>query len=95
VINERFLLTAAHCFLQYDKASTWRAVLGDHDFTQQEGAEVWINVEKLIIHEGYDPYYSRNDIALIKLAKPLHDLPTSDLSSTRFVCRMPTTILLE
>jgi len=80
VINSRFLLTAAHCFLQYDKASIWKALLGEHDFTQEEGTEVWRKVEKLIIHENYDPYESRNDIAIVKLAEPLDAVPTEDLS---------------
>lgn len=80
VINKQFLLTAAHCFAGYEQATSWKAVLGEHDFSKEEGSEIWRKVEKLIIHENYDPYLSRNDIALVKLAEPLDDLPSSDFA---------------
>ena len=54
---------------RYDKASIWKALLGEHDFTQEEGTEVWRKVEKLIIHENYDPYESRHDIAIVKVTE--------------------------
>jgi len=78
VINRQFLLTAAHCFLGYDQASKWKALLGEHDFSEEEGTEFWSDVEKLIIHPDYDEYENIHDIAIVKLATPLPELPSSD-----------------
>ena len=41
--------------------------MGEHDFTKEEGTEVWRNFEKIIVHEKYDMYENVNDIALIKV----------------------------
>jgi len=80
IINKQFLLTAAHCFIEYSDASQWRALLGEHDFTKEEGTEVWRNFEKIIVHEKYDMYENVNDIALIKLANPVEPLPSDDMT---------------
>merc|ERR1712121_201287 len=80
IINKQFLLTAAHCFIEYSDPSQWRALLGEHDFTKEEGTEVWRNFEKIIVHEKYDMYENVNDIALIKLANPVEPLPSDDMS---------------
>lgn len=80
IINSRYLLTAAHCFLGWSKASDWSAVFGEHDFSKEEGTEKVIQVEKLIIHPAYDEYENKNDLALVKLATPLAEVPSSDLA---------------
>jgi len=80
VIDNQFLLTAAHCFLGYDKASSWKVVLGEHNFKVNSGKEVWRNVSKIITHENYDMYEMKNDIALVKLDKPLELLPSANMA---------------
>jgi len=81
IIDKRFLLTAAHCFNSpFEKAESWKVVVGEHDFEEEEGTEIWGKVEKIIVHENYDPYYNRHDIALVKLEEPLADFPFSDFA---------------
>ena len=43
------------------------ALLGEHDFSKEEGTEIWRKVEKLIVHPEYDEYDNVNDIALVKV----------------------------
>lgn len=80
LVNGQFVVTAAHCFLGYDKAGSWKALLAAHDFNSEEGVEIWSKVEKIIVHEKYDSYTNVNDIALIKLNKRISPLPSEDMS---------------
>ncbi|WP_163835544.1 trypsin-like serine protease [Spartinivicinus ruber] len=65
LINQQWVITAAHCS---PKAGT-RVTVGRYDRTTNEG-EV-IRAEKTIIHPKYNPRSSDNDIALIKLQRPV------------------------
>ena len=67
IIAQRWVLTAAHCFTSPAKGGDWRAKTGA---TNIATAGVWGEVERVIVHEDYDPKTHANDIALIKLAVP-------------------------
>lgn len=64
IIADRWVLTAAHCFKRSTKSSEVRAKAGATDYM---ASGVWSDVERIVIHEGYDPKTQENDIALIKL----------------------------
>lgn len=69
IINERFLLTAAHC-TKFDYANPEKVsvVVGALD-PSKEG--VTMEVDKIIPHEGFDPWSLKNDIALIRTTKDI------------------------
>jgi len=68
IVADRWVLTAAHCFEAATKPGEVRAKAGATDYVT-EGA--WSDVEKVVIHEAYDPKTHENDIALVRLhAKP-------------------------
>ncbi|XP_067275825.1 ST14 transmembrane serine protease matriptase a [Pseudorasbora parva] len=74
IINERWLVTAAHCVqddkIKYSQAGTWEAYLGLH--TQKEKNTVTKSLLKQIIpHPYYNPYTYDNDIALMELESPV------------------------
>lgn len=89
ILNERYILTAAHCMTacvsQYLTTATIEttgvhATIGDHSIKSNDG-EVEIDIEKIIPHERYDAcnfYANDHDIALIKTATPIEYRFTSD-----------------
>ncbi|XP_070544790.1 plasminogen-like isoform X2 [Ptychodera flava] len=66
IINEHYVVSAAHCFERYGKDSiTVRA--GDHNNEIFEGREQEFDIECLHMHEEYDSESTNNDIVLLKL----------------------------
>lgn len=65
ILNDRWILTAAHCLRYSPDKDAYRVVLGDHDMTDQDGHEQRHLVAKLIVHAGFRPW--QDDIALVKL----------------------------
>ncbi|XP_077999538.1 plasminogen-like isoform X2 [Glandiceps talaboti] len=66
VINEYYVVTAAHCFERYGKDS-FIVRVGDHDNEVDEGREQEFDIECLYLHEGYNSDTTNNDIAVLKL----------------------------
>ncbi|KAM7412185.1 hypothetical protein PAMA_021912 [Pampus argenteus] len=67
LISSQWVLTAAHCI----GSRTYRVFLGKHNLKENEAASIAISPAKIIVHEDWDPYRIRNDIALIKLSTPV------------------------
>jgi len=78
IINEYFILTAAHC-LKNDTgklmvpAENMFVVLGEHNRNiTTETKEVWMGVQEMIPHEHYDFNGTfKNDIGLLLLTQPI------------------------
>ncbi|KAG5281681.1 hypothetical protein AALO_G00047610 [Alosa alosa] len=68
LISADWVLTAAHCI---SSSNTYRVALGKHDLTVTEEAAQFINAGQIIVHEKWNPFFIRNDIALIKLETPI------------------------
>ncbi|XP_027204536.1 uncharacterized protein LOC113798233 [Dermatophagoides pteronyssinus] len=66
LITSQFVITAAHCVRRrlYIRA-------GEHDLMIPEGSEQQEQVSSLFVHPEYDPDTVDNDIALLKLRRPL------------------------
>ncbi|KAH9501156.1 hypothetical protein DERF_012022, partial [Dermatophagoides farinae] len=66
LITSQFVITAAHCVRRrlYIRA-------GEHDLMIPEGSEQQEPVSSLFVHPEYDPDTVDNDIALLKLRRPL------------------------
>nr|CTQ95117.1 secreted trypsin-like serine protease [Kibdelosporangium sp. MJ126-NF4] len=71
LVRSDWVLTAAHC-VQNDPPEDIRARTGSNDLLQ--GGEVTA-VTKVVVHPGYDGMRPGNDIALVKLAKPVQAAP--------------------
>ena len=68
IINEYWILTAAHC-VEGESASNTIVRVGSDNFYAQGG--VSYTVEDIIIHDDYNTNTMNNDIALIKLEDPI------------------------
>jgi trypsin len=64
IIARKWVLSAAHCFHASDRNDTVRAKAGATNFVRQG---VWSQIEKMVIHDQYNPATHENDLALIKL----------------------------
>ncbi|KAJ8256637.1 hypothetical protein COCON_G00187890 [Conger conger] len=76
LINDRWLVTAAHCVqdsskVKYSQPGVWEAYLGLHkqgemgEFTEKR------NIKRVIDHPYYNSYTFDNDIALMELSSPV------------------------
>lgn len=68
ILNEYFILTAAHCINQ---TRTFYVVLGEFDTKVEDGHEAKHLVEQVLVHRHYMSQTFHNDISLIKLQKPI------------------------
>ncbi|XP_023561074.1 granzyme B-like isoform X2 [Octodon degus] len=64
LINEKFVLTAAHCL-----GSSINVTLGAHNIKTQEKTQQVIRVRKALSHQNYHPKIHTNDIMLLQLEK--------------------------
>uniref|UniRef100_A0A3Q0RSR7 ST14 transmembrane serine protease matriptase b n=1 Tax=Amphilophus citrinellus TaxID=61819 RepID=A0A3Q0RSR7_AMPCI len=72
VLNNRWLLTAAHCVQDKDKqkfsqADQWEALLGLHEQSQTNKWTVRRGVKRIIAHPDYDHLSYDHDITLMEL----------------------------
>ncbi|XP_021551364.1 cathepsin G-like [Neomonachus schauinslandi] len=66
LVRNDFVLTAAHCW-----GSTITVILGAHNIRRQERTQQRTKMRRAIRHPGYNPQTNRNDIMLLKLARPM------------------------
>ncbi|XP_015267240.1 PREDICTED: coagulation factor VII-like [Gekko japonicus] len=66
-----WVVTAAHC-LDHTHPRVLKIKLGEHDRDDEDEAEQERRVAEIIIHERYIPRKTDNDIALLRLDKPVN-----------------------
>uniref|UniRef100_A0A8C8ZD95 Acrosin n=1 Tax=Prolemur simus TaxID=1328070 RepID=A0A8C8ZD95_PROSS len=76
LLNAHWVLTAAHCFDSKNKVYDWRLVFGAKEIAYGNNKPVKAPVqeryvEKIVIHEKYNPLTEGNDIALLKITPPV------------------------
>ncbi|XP_054714325.1 venom peptide isomerase heavy chain-like [Uloborus diversus] len=78
VLNDRWIVTAAHC-IDY-KTAPWRyeAYIGLHKLSETTHPIVRrLKISHIYVHEDHNKYTHTNDIALLKTADPI-DISSSD-----------------
>lgn len=80
IINERYILTAAHCLTTLGK-NPIKVRVGEYNLNTDPDCYApnacapghqEIEINRTILHPYYDSTTSRNDIGLIRLARPLN-----------------------
>jgi len=71
LINNEWVLTAAHCVESNASNFKVRVLLGGHNLSVREIGSIVLDVSRIIIHEFYDTNELFNDIALLKLSRPV------------------------
>ncbi|OCT75460.1 elastase-1 [Xenopus laevis] len=69
LISRDWVMTAAHC-VDFT-GITYRAAFGEHNLYEMDGTEYFIAVDKIVVHENWDPSNIANgfDIALLHLSE--------------------------
>ncbi|KAM7234944.1 hypothetical protein CapIbe_013764, partial [Capra ibex] len=81
LISPSHVLTAAHCI---SNTLTYRVALGKNNLeVEDEAGSLYVGVDTIFVHEKWNSFLVRNDIALIKLAE------TVELSDTIQVACLP------
>lgn len=67
IIAQRWVLTAAHCIEPGTKSANVKAKAGATNYIT---AGTWTQIERVVVHERYNPKTYENDLALLKLTSP-------------------------
>ncbi|XP_074839616.1 LOW QUALITY PROTEIN: suppressor of tumorigenicity 14 protein homolog [Carettochelys insculpta] len=76
VVSNRWLLSAAHCFLdsdsiRYSVPSGWKAYMGIQIINKSSNHVAMRSIKRIIVHPRYDHYISDYDIALLEMETPV------------------------
>jgi secreted trypsin-like serine protease len=71
VINNRWVITAAHCVFGSSNPNVYMLDVGGHDRLTQETWVHSVRVERIIMHPQYSSATLRHDIALMKTAEAI------------------------
>ncbi|RMB90303.1 hypothetical protein DUI87_33336 [Hirundo rustica rustica] len=70
LIHPQWVLTVAQCFRGAGDISRWEVVIGATDLSQPGPEAELRHIQRLLVHQHYDPATARNNIALLELEQP-------------------------
>ncbi|XP_049617469.1 ovochymase-1 isoform X1 [Syngnathus scovelli] len=72
ILAPRWVVSAAHCFRRYSKASFWTVLAGKHDLDDpDEQGEQAVGVSAIVSHHRFHSGTKEFDVALLRLERPL------------------------
>ncbi|KAI4815246.1 hypothetical protein KUCAC02_005399 [Chaenocephalus aceratus] len=80
IISPSWILTAAHCVTWTSGAAEWLVYAGVVHLSDTLFNPAY-SVSRIITHEGFNSITRGNDIALMRLSKPLHITASSDIGA--------------
>jgi len=71
LIDNQWIVSAAHCFYRWKRLSDYSITLGSHDRDVTDSTQVDSKLGGIWVHEDYNSKTLDNDIALLKLENPI------------------------
>merc|ERR1712142_8506 len=71
LINNQWVVTAAHCFYRYKSVDDYIITVGSYDRDVVDSTQENFGIEQIINHPDYNPNTLDNDITLLKLNRPV------------------------
>ncbi|XP_058019743.1 transmembrane protease serine 9 [Ahaetulla prasina] len=71
ILTARWLVSAAHCFNEFQDPRTWMAQAGSVRLSGSEGSQIQAKVLRILQHPSYNVESADYDAALLELAEPL------------------------
>ncbi|XP_076649666.1 trypsin-1-like [Halictus rubicundus] len=90
IINAQWIVTAGHCVDAVPSYGDFVVKAGKHSLRATESEEQVVTVVKSFVHEKYPGNVAPNDIALLKLSKPLKLTKSVQVISLPTAGRIPT-----